>query len=103
LLIALKDAFRPTWKKTAWTIAGAVLLSLAGLILAVMSTHGPDYFTYVAVAFLLPTYLLAKVAPYASLFYSANLTTAVLFAVLQLVYFYTVVCLLFFMWKSRRA
>jgi len=101
-LIALKDAFRPTWKKAAWTVAGAIPLSMAGLLLAVMSAHGPDYFTYVAVAILLPSYLSAKVVPYASLFYSTNFTTAVLFVFFQLAYFYAVVCLLSFMWKARR-
>lgn len=91
MLTTLKDIFRPTRAKIGWTLATGIPLTLFGFALAFASVHGSDLLAYIAGIFLLPTFILSRVAPYASLFYSNDVVVVVLFLILQFSYFYVIV------------
>lgn len=94
MLTALKDIFRPTWKKVVGAVLLTVCLAFAALLF-VGQRHGPDWHDY-ATAILMPPVMVVRLLSDMKVFGThgaGDLPLAAILWGLQLIYAYTIVCL----------
>lgn len=96
----LKEIFRPTRKKIAYTLLVAISLYVLGNLFGAVSRHAPRYITYVAIVLLLPNFLLGIAGerfPGLADFYSRfDVLALILSYSLLLIYYYLITCLVLF-------
>jgi len=97
MLNKLRNCLLPTRKKALWALFSALLFSTMGIVLSVISVHGPAYSGYAGWILLFPVFLLAKVGLQIPIpiFYSTSTLGLALFLLIQYIYYYVLLSLLF--------
>jgi hypothetical protein len=80
----LRYAFR---RRFLWTFLAWIGLSLVGYACAILSVHGPDFYSYLGFVLLFPNYALANSGSARSIFYEISFSSVLIFFVLQFLYY----------------
>ena len=98
----IKPIFKPTWNRVVLTVIIGLILTIAGIFLAIFSAHGSDVLEYFSIIIIWPLALLGRLFKF-GLFYSTSLPSILLSAFVQLLYYYILISIISYFIRNKNS